>query len=219
MSPRELTGRDITHVVLHPTLKRVLHPEAAEAWLALAQAAQEAGHQLHPVSAFRSFDRQLLIWNEKWHGQRPLLDASEQPLNAATLSPEDKLQAILTWSALPGTSRHHWGTEIDALDLASWPKDRPFDLLQKDFVTGGSQHGFHRWLETHAVHYGFIRPYQGSASLQAEPWHLSFASIATHASQQLSADVVAEALHDSDLAGKELILPQLESLLYSGRTR
>ena len=34
----------------------------------------------------------------------------------AGLSPEENIQKIIEYSTLPGTSRHHWGTEIDIID-------------------------------------------------------------------------------------------------------
>ena len=34
----------------------------------------------------------------------------------AQLSPAERIEAILRWSALPGASRHHWGTDLDLID-------------------------------------------------------------------------------------------------------
>ena len=48
--------------------------------------------------------------------ERPLLDANNQPLDALQLGETERLHAILHWSALPGTSRHHWGTDLDIYD-------------------------------------------------------------------------------------------------------
>ena len=48
--------------------------------------------------------------------ERPLLDARNQPLDALQLGETERLHAILHWSALPGTSRHHWGTDLDIYD-------------------------------------------------------------------------------------------------------
>ncbi|SPY94009.1 D-alanyl-D-alanine carboxypeptidase [Proteus mirabilis] len=68
-----------------------------------------------PASFIRSFERQLAIWNGKFEGTRPVLDAESQPIDIQTLSEGQRCEAILKWSALPGASRHHWGTEIDFL--------------------------------------------------------------------------------------------------------
>jgi len=32
------------------------------------------------------------------------------------LRASEKIASILRWSALPGTSRHHWGTDLDIID-------------------------------------------------------------------------------------------------------
>ena len=74
-----------------------------------------AGFNLQVASSWRSFERQLAIWNGKWRGA-PLLDADNQPLDALQLGDMERLHAIPRWSALPGTSRHHWGTDLDIYD-------------------------------------------------------------------------------------------------------
>jgi hypothetical protein len=51
----------------------------------------------------------------------PLLDAHNQPLDALQLGETERLHAILHWSALPGTSRHHWGTDLDIYDPTACP--------------------------------------------------------------------------------------------------
>ena len=55
-----------------------------------------------PVSSFRDFARQLAIWNAKFSGETPLYDADGRTLEAARLAPEERIAAILRWSALPG---------------------------------------------------------------------------------------------------------------------
>ena len=64
----ELTGRAATHVVAVPEFELALAPRAAEALDALRHAAARAGIDLWPVSGFRTFDRQLSIWNAKFRG-------------------------------------------------------------------------------------------------------------------------------------------------------
>ena len=86
-----------------------LHRDIVDDWSALQLASVEAGFDLAIVSAYRSFERQLLIWNEKVEGKRPLLDANGQILDAGGLDDKSLVFAILRWSALPGGSRHHWG--------------------------------------------------------------------------------------------------------------
>jgi len=88
---------------------------------ALRRAARHAGLELVAVSGFRDFDRQLEIWNAKYAGTRPVLDAAGALLDMAVLEPAQRIDAILRWSALPGASRHHWGTDFDLIDAGAVP--------------------------------------------------------------------------------------------------
>ena len=57
--------------------KKCSHGLQPEVWLAFDQLAREAaksGINLMLASGFRSFERQLLIWNAKANGERPVLD-------------------------------------------------------------------------------------------------------------------------------------------------
>src|ERR1700722_15749822 len=119
LGPEQLTGRVRSHVVELREPRCTLHPQAAAAFVALRSQAAHVDIDLIAVSSFRDFGRQLAIWNDKFYGRRPLLDAAEKPLNRADMSEEQLVRAILIWSALPGASRHHWGTEIDVVDKAA----------------------------------------------------------------------------------------------------
>jgi hypothetical protein len=68
-------------------------------------AAKKDGILLEIVSAYRSFERQKSIWNRKFK-----LNQEEG------LSPEQNINKIIEYSTLPGTSRHHWGTDVDLID-------------------------------------------------------------------------------------------------------
>ncbi|MCB9651596.1 MAG: M15 family metallopeptidase [Deltaproteobacteria bacterium] len=69
------------------------------------------------------------------------------------------LRAILNWSALPGGSRHHWGTEMDVVDLAAVPPDYRVRLLPDEVAPGGPFHPLHQWLDENLERFGFFRPY------------------------------------------------------------
>ncbi len=84
-----------------------LHRDVISPFLAMQDAAQKDGIDLQLVSSFRDFDRQTAIFNRKWAGQAQLLDTNGDELPFEALSDNEKLHAILTWSALPGGSRHH----------------------------------------------------------------------------------------------------------------
>ena len=213
LSPLELTGRVRTHVQASPELGCVLHREAAAALLALRAAAANDGIELVLVSAFRDFDHQLAIWNGKFRGERLLLDAHSHPVAVADLTAAERVAAILVWSALPGASRHHWGTDCDVIDRrALHPGARP-ELLSTHFEPGGCYGELAAWLAEHAQHYGFFRPYDcDRGGVQPEPWHLSFAPVAEPALRAMSVELLVEALAGRQLEGGEVLSTQLPQL-------
>ena len=74
MNELELTGRVRTHIVDLDAPRCALHYEAVAAFLAMKDAAALEGMELFACSSFRDFERQQLIWNQKWQGERVLLD-------------------------------------------------------------------------------------------------------------------------------------------------
>jgi len=213
LSPLELTGRARTHVRMVARFGCALHPQAADALLALRAAAAPAGIDLHPVSGFRDFWRQLAIWNDKFSGARTLLDAAGAPLDAAALEPAQRVAAILTWSALPGASRHHWGSDCDVIDRSALEPGAPVNLLREDYVAGGRYERLANWLAAHAADYGFFQPYdQDRGGVQPEPWHLSFAPVAGPALAAHTVELLAQALAGADLRGREALEQRLPEL-------
>jgi LAS superfamily LD-carboxypeptidase LdcB len=209
----QLTGRSREHVVELSEFKSSLHPRAAEAFLGMRHAAAAAGHDLAPVSAFRDFNQQLVIWNAKFRGERALLDRDGNPLDVRMLSAEQTVRAILHWSALPGASRHHWGTEVDVFDRAALPSTARPQLLPSEYARGGAFAALFAWLAAHAEHYGFYRPYDSDrGGVQVEPWHLSFAPLADALLPQLTPEVVAAALATAPLEGQEIVLRLLPEI-------
>src|SRR5687767_1631830 len=119
----ELTGRARTHTVQRDELGVAVHSAVLEPFLALKAAAASDGIELKIVSGFRDFDAQLRIWNMKYRGERPLYDEAGNVRAHASLDPAQLIEGILCWSALPGASRHHWGTDIDVIDVAAMPQE------------------------------------------------------------------------------------------------
>ena len=209
----ELTGRARTHVVQRDDLGAALHASALEPFLAMKNDAARAGFDIAITSAFRDFDAQQRIWNLKWNGERPLYDAQGKTRDAAALAPVEMLEAILCWSALPGASRHHWGTEVDVVDRAAMPEDYRVQLLPAEAAPGGLFHPLHCWLDANMQRYGFFRPYTTfRGGVHPEAWHLSYAPVSTEALAALTPDVLHRAVEGSDMLGKELVLQRLETL-------
>lgn len=213
LDPLALTGRSAAHVTEGFEGACRLQPQALAALTAMRAAALAAGIDLHPVSSFRDFTHQLRIWNEKYQGQRPLLASDGTPLDAGALSGPARVDAILIWSALPGASRHHWGTDLDVIDRACLaPGARP-QLARHEYAPQGCFAALDRWLAEHAAGFGFFRPYdRDRGGVQPEPWHLSFAPLALPALQALDHATLRAALAEAELAGSEHVLPRLAEL-------
>jgi LAS superfamily LD-carboxypeptidase LdcB len=123
-------------------------------------AAAHEGFNLQAASSWRSFERQLAIWNGKWRGERPLLDARQPAAGcAATGRDRERLHAILRWSALPGTSRHHWGTDLDIYDPDCLPAGTRLALEPWEYEAGGWFADLGEWLGDHMSDFGFFLPY------------------------------------------------------------
>jgi LAS superfamily LD-carboxypeptidase LdcB len=206
----ELTGRARTHVLELAEPRCVLHREVVNPWLALRGAAASAGIDLAPASSFRDFERQRRIWNAKFRGERALLDAAGRVLDPAALDEHGLVEAILHWSALPGASRHHWGTEIDVIDVAALPPGQLPALVPGEFAAGGAFTRLDAWIAVHAGEFGFYRPYDVfRGGIQPEPWHLSYAPIARQAEGLLTPQLLAAALDGADIAGLATVLDRL----------
>ncbi len=211
MNALELTGRARTHVVAVAEPACFLHAHVAGPFAALRHAAQTAGLDIRVASDFRDFERQLVIWNGKWTAARPLLDGAGRPQDALRLAPAERITAILRWSALPGASRHHWGTDVDLYDAAAVPLGYRVQLTGEEYA--GPFKPLAEWLERHAARFGFFRPYRGVLSgVESEPWHFSFAPVAENARRALAVEVLEAALKGADLQGKEWVLPRIGEL-------
>jgi LAS superfamily LD-carboxypeptidase LdcB len=209
----ELTGQVRTHIADVSDPICALHGHVVAPFLNLRRAAQAEGFDLVPQSSFRDFSRQLHIWNEKFSGARSMVDASGQPIDVAGLSFPDRIEAILLWSALPGASRHHWGTDVDLVDRNATPPGYQVQLTPEEFAPAGPFAPLADWLETNAARFGFFRPFRGVLSgVQPEPWHFSFAPVAENARRALSPAVLHKAIAAAPLLGKEQVLARLDAL-------
>jgi LAS superfamily LD-carboxypeptidase LdcB len=211
----ELTGRASSHVIEIPEFGLSLQPDAAAALQALRRSARRAGLDPWPVSGFRSFERQLAIWNAKFRGERPLLDRLGQPLRASDLDVGERVTAILCWSALPGASRHHWGSDVDLVDRAALAGmgERTAQLVAAEYAAGGPFAPLAAWLERHARRFGFYRPYlEYRGGVAPEPWHYSFAPAARVALAALTPTLLREAIEGAGIEGRDWLLPRIEDL-------
>ena len=88
------------------------------------------------------------------------------------------VEAILLWSALPGASRHHWGTDVDVVDRSACPPGYRPQLMTAEFAPRGIFAKLDGWLAANMGHFGFFRPYtRDRGGVLPEPWHLSYAPV------------------------------------------
>lgn len=213
MNALELTGRARSHLVELSDMHCALHAQAAPAFLAMRREAARASLDLIAVSGFRDFERQLAIWNAKYSGTRPVQDADGLAVDVSILEPAERILAILRWSALPGASRHHWGTDVDLIDRGALPAGYRVRLIPEEYAPGGPFAPAAAWLDANASRFGFFRPYRGVRSaVQPEPWHFSFAPIAEPARRRLGVALLRDALGAAALLGKEHVLERLDEL-------
>jgi LAS superfamily LD-carboxypeptidase LdcB len=87
---------------------------------------------------------------------------------------------------MPGTSRHHWGTDIDLNSFSN-----------KWFESGKGLKLFN-WLEANAAKYGFCRPYTANRphGYQEEKWHWSYSPLSVPMIK-----VAQQTLNDQQISG------------------
>jgi len=135
----------------------MLRKESFAAFQKMYEAAKKEGVTLKIISSTRTFTQQKQIWNGKW-----TRFAKEAP------DPVERALKILEYSAMPGASRHHWGTDIDLNDLNN-----------PSFEKKGKHATAYEWLRAHAREYGYCQPYtakdaQRPEGYNEERWHWSY---------------------------------------------
>lgn len=164
-----------------------LHRAAYDAFLKMRAAAAEEGITMTIRSATRNFDYQKGIWEAKWHGRRKIEDGKDA--SRAYPQPRARALKILEYSSMPGTSRHHWGTDMD------------FNSFSNAYFETGEGLRLYTWMQQHAATYGFCRPYTAKGAdrpngYNEEKWHWSY----TPLSRPLTA-LAAEVLRDEMIEG------------------
>ncbi len=139
-----------------------LRKDTYEAFIKMYNRALKDGLRLQIISATRNFEYQKGIWEAKWTGEK-LIEGRE---NLAMTTPDPKARAlkILRYSSMPGTSRHHWGTDMD------------LNSLENSWFDSGDGLTIYNWLKQHASEFGFCQPYTSgrSTGYQEEKWHWSY---------------------------------------------
>lgn len=215
-----LTGRTDAHLCPAAEAEAIgarVHRDVVAPFRRLRAMARDAGFDLRVVSGFRGFDRQRTIWNEKARGRRAVLDGDGRPLDVAELDAWALAQAILRWSALPGASRHHWGTDLDVYDHAARPPDYEVELIPAEVDAGGMFAPLHEWLDERIAAdeaCGFFRPYDADrGGVAPERWHLSYAPLAARFQRQVTVDLLGDSVRAGDLALAATVLAHLDEIV------
>lgn len=214
MTPEQLTGKTTSHLVEIMVGQKafLVHPQVSDDLLALKQAADDAGFVFNIASGFRPFERQLAIWNQKMSGQTAILDADSQPLDTTHWTDAQKVHAILRWSALPGGSRHHWGSDFDVFDRRALPEGETLKLEPWEYLHAHQQ-PFYRWLKANLDRFGFFFPYQQTGSGVAfEPWHISHRATSEACLSALSLSVLASQLDTAPILGHQWVQQDLSQI-------
>jgi LAS superfamily LD-carboxypeptidase LdcB len=220
MQPANLTGREDSHLCSAEIAERLgasVHRDVVEPFDELKSHALAAGFDVAIESGFRSFEKQLSIWNRKARGELPVLDNDARPVDIAALSEHDLVFAILRWSALPGASRHHWGTDLDLFDASARPAGYTIELVPSEYDGEGMFSPFSRWLDeriANGTSGGFFRPYDRDRNgVAPERWHLSYAPLANGFLDMLSTDVLRQTVEASDMLLKRVVLANLDDIM------
>lgn len=120
-----------------------LHKHSYAAFVNMYEAALGDGVKFQIRSATRNFDYQKGIWERKWNGETKI---NGEDISKTIADPKTRALKILEYSSMPGTSRHHWGTDID------------LNSFDNSWFEQGEGKKMLDWLEENASKYGFCRP-------------------------------------------------------------
>jgi LAS superfamily LD-carboxypeptidase LdcB len=143
---------------------RYLRKDVMKEYAKMAAAAQRDGVKLVILSATRNYEAQKTIWNNKWKGKTILDDGTKA---SDIVDPVKRARKILLYSSMPGTSRHHWGTDVD------------LNALNNAWFEKGEGKKLYNWMQKNASSYGFCQVYgakgnQRRAGYEEEKWHWSY---------------------------------------------
>lgn len=168
-----------------------LRKETLAAFIEMYDAAKKEGVNLKIISATRNFNQQKTIWEAKWKGEKSV---NGKNLATEISEPVERAKIILRYSSMPGTSRHHWGTDID------------INSLESSYFNSGEGKKIYEWLKKNASQFGFCQPYSEknenrTNGYEEEKWHWSYMPLSAEILNQYLAKVKHENI--SGFAGAE----------------
>jgi len=124
------------------------------------------------------------------------------------LSPTKAIEEIIRFSTIPGTSRHHWGTEIDIIDASDERyKDEEYVLLTEKYENGIFTK-LKRWMDTNSERFGFYLTYVNDNSrkgFEYEPWHYSYKPVSIELLNIFINNDIGSIISTTSMEGKEFI--------------
>ena len=161
----------------------------------MRKAALLDGIKIKVVSGFRDFERQKQIWNRKF----------KKFTTENNLSDLDAIKEIIRFSTIPGTSRHHWGTEIDVIDEDF--KNEKNLLISNKYEEGGIFEKLKKWMDNNSQKFGFYLTYDNNINrngFEYEPWHYSYLPESKRYLKSFLKIDIVEIISKVDIEGKEL---------------
>ncbi|MFP2996361.1 M15 family metallopeptidase [Spongiivirga sp. MCCC 1A20706] len=171
----------------------LLRKEAFDAYTKMCKAALKDGIKIKAVSSYRNYDHQNRIWTRKY-----------ERFTKEGHSPIQAIRKIVEYSTIPGTSRHHWGTDIDIIDGSK--KVEGDVLVASKFHGNGPFCKLREWLDEYSESFGFYTVYTSNANRKGfkyEPWHVSYAAISIPMLKEYRTLDVKSMLQQEKLMGSE----------------
>ncbi len=178
-----------------------LRAKAATVFEQLKKAALKDGISIKVVSSYRDYDHQKRIWERKYKRFR-----------ASGLSSQQTIKKIIEYSTIPGTSRHHWGTDLDIIDGNAQTKGDV--LVPSKFHGNGPFCKLKDWMDEHASSYGFYLVYTDNAHRKGfyyEPWHYSYAPLSIGYLKTYKQIDIAAVLKQDKVSGSEALTTEFIS--------
>ncbi len=188
-----LTGMDNSKIV-GDTIQ--LEKETYAAFIKMKDAAEKDGIKIKLVSGFRDFYRQLTIWNNKY----------KKFTKEFSLDGPLAIKEIIRFSTIPGTSRHHWGTEIDVID-ENFENEKNL-LISKKYEEGGIFNSLKKWMDKNSEKFGFYIVYDDDINrpgFEYEPWHYTYKPVSDLYQKEFLKLDLKSIISKTKLAGREFI--------------
>ena len=188
-----LIGMDDSRIVSDTIL---LEKETYSAFIKMKDAAEKDGIIIKLVSGFRDFYKQQMIWNNKY----------KKFTNEFSLDGPTAIKEIIRFSTIPGTSRHHWGTEIDIIDK-NFENEKDL-LISKKYEEGGIFSSLKKWMDKNSKRFGFYIVYDDDSNrpgFEYEPWHYTYKPVSDLYQREFLKLNLKSIISKTKVEGKEFI--------------